>query len=32
VPIDSRLPLTEAAEARRRIESHLAFGRVVLVP
>jgi NADPH2:quinone reductase len=32
VEIDSRLPLTEAAEAHRRIESRLAFGRVLLVP
>ena len=32
VVIDSRFPLAEAAEAHRRIESHLAFGRVLLIP
>ena len=32
VVIDSRFPLAEAAEAHRRIESRLAFGRVLLIP
>ena len=32
VVIDSRFPLAEAAEAHRRIESCLAFGRVLLIP
>ena len=29
--IDSRFPLAEAAEAHRRIESRLAYGRVLLI-
>ncbi len=32
VVADSRFPLAEAAEAHRRIESRLAFGRVPLIP
>ncbi len=32
VVIDSHFPLAEAAEAPRRIESRLAFGRVLLIP
>ena len=32
VVIDSRFPLAETAEAHRRIESRLAFGRVLLIP
>jgi NADPH:quinone reductase-like Zn-dependent oxidoreductase len=32
VVIDSRFPLAEAAEAHRRIESRLAFGRALLIP
>ena len=30
--INSRFPLAEAAEPHRRIESRLAFGRVLLIP
>ena len=32
VVIDSRFPLAEAAEPHCRIESRLAFGRVLLIP
>ena len=32
VVIDSRLRLDEAAKAHRRIESCLAFGRLLLTP